>query len=53
MGHAVLTHGADGQDQVLASWEVGVLQQVPDLHPLWSKNTVVALIFVSFVDFYF
>ena len=33
MGHAVLTHGADGQDQVLASWEVGELQQVPDLHP--------------------
>ena len=38
MGHAVLTHGADGQDQVLASWEVGELQQVPDLHPPLSNK---------------
>ena len=33
MGDTVLTHGANGQDQVFASWEVGELQEVPDLHP--------------------
>ena len=38
VGHAVLTHGADRQDQELASGEVGELQQVPDLnHPLANK----------------
>ena len=38
VGHAVLTHGPDLQDQELASWEVGELQQVPDLnHPLTNK----------------
>jgi hypothetical protein len=38
VGDTVLTHGANGQDQVFASGEVGELQQVPDLHPPLSNK---------------